>query len=51
MIMQRLVSTLEIALRCAYCGRWLKETEAYYLVYTCSDCHYHEMKQKSFKIE
>ena len=29
-----------VALRCKYCGKYLKETEAYYLHNECSDCNY-----------
>lgn len=44
--MYRLVSTLVIALRCIYCGKYLKQTEAYYLYNECSECKHHHDKER-----
>ncbi len=38
-------STMEASLRCHNCGRWLKETEAYFNHNQCTECNYQELKK------
>jgi len=44
--MFRLISTLVVAVKCMYCGKYLKQTEAYYLGNECTDCNYHHSQEK-----
>lgn len=44
--MQRLSSTLTVALKCYKCGKYLKETEVHFYGSRCSECVDREFKQR-----
>lgn len=45
--MKRLSSTLEVAMTCYRCGKWLKETEVYYLGIECTECNWRDIQQQN----
>ena len=40
-------STMEVAIKCKKCGKWLKESEAYFLENECSECNYQDIIKKT----